>query len=169
MPAAQSRPEITMSQPHNHDIHVPKEALIAAGLLIALTIAAVAVFRVAGLEPTAMIDDDDPTLIARQLRFEDSEQGSVIVHEITDDMEERIVHVVPSGEGGFVRGVLRSFARARRASGIGPEHPFVLKLQSSGTLLLEDPETRQQIDLKAFGPTNIDAFRPMLAYQEADR
>lgn len=158
-----------MSQPHNHDIHVPKEALIAAGLLISLTIVAVAVFRIAGLEPTAKIADDDPTLIMRQLRFEDSDQGSVIVREITEGMEERIVHVVPSGEGGFVRGVLRSFARARRASGIGPEQPFVLKLQSSGTLLLEDPETDQQIDLKAFGPSNIDAFRPMLAYQDTEQ
>lgn len=156
---------------HHHDIHVPKEALIAAGLLISLTLAAVFAFRIGGLEPSAQISDQDPTLVARALLFEDSDQGTVIVRAIDDQAGEdgeRIVHVVPSGEGGFVRGVLRSFARARRASGIGPDRPFLLKLQSSGTLLLEDPETDQQIDLQAFGSTNIDAFRAMLAYQDTE-
>lgn len=149
---------------HHHEIRVPKEALIAAGLLILLTISAVAVFRIAGLEPAAQIANPDQYLVSYQLRFEDGPNGSVRVYEIDSGGLERFVHEVPSGEGGFVRGVLRSLARARNASGISRAHPFVLKQQATGTLLLEDPQTGQRIDLQAFGPTNIDSFRTILAH-----
>lgn len=149
-------------QPHGHDIHVPRGALIAAGTLIALTIGAVAIFRIAGLEPAAQIANPDQTLAMRELRFADGDNGAVLVYEWDADQPDRVIHEVPSGEGGFIRGVLRSMARARRASGIGPEHPFVLKLQTNGTVLLEDPQTEQRIDLQAFGPTNIESFRAML-------
>jgi putative photosynthetic complex assembly protein len=89
------------------------------------------------------------------------------VREVSGSGEERFVHEVPSGEGGFIRGVLRSLARARNAQGIGSDHPFVLKQQATGTLLLEDPETGQRIDLQAFGPTNIGSFRTILEHAAA--
>lgn len=151
-----------MSNDHDHQIYVPREALIAAGLLIALTIVTVAVFRVAGLEPTAQIPVAEQAVAAKQLHFEDGSEGRVIVREVIDGAPDRIVHVIESGDGGFIRGVLRSLTRSRRASGIGREHPFLLKLQPNGTLLLEDPKTDQRIDLQAFGPTNIDSFRTLL-------
>ena len=150
------------SHDHHHQIHVPRGALIAAGLLILVTIGAVAIFRIAGLEPAAQIPDVDKTVAMRELRFADSANGGVLVYEFVDGGTDRMIHEVPSGEGGFIRGILRSLARARRASGIGPEHPFVLKLQMNGTVLLEDPQTGQRIDLQAFGPTNIESFRALL-------
>lgn len=152
---------------HHHGIEVPREALIAAGLLIGLTIAAVAAFRIAGLDPTAQIPDAVPSVIARELRFQDGPDGSVIVYEVRGDRPDEVVHIVHSGEGGFLRGILRSLARARNASGIGPEHPFVLAERTNGTVVLEDPQTGQRIDLQAFGPTNIDSFRALLAGAEA--
>ncbi|MBY6204866.1 photosynthetic complex assembly protein PuhC [Halomonas denitrificans] len=153
--------------PHGHSIEVPRQALIAAGLLIGLTIAAVAAFRIAGLEPSARIPAAEPPVQSRELRFEDGADGSVLVYAAVPDGPDRVIHVVHSGEGGFIRGILRSLARARTASGIGPEHPFILRQQPSGTLLLEDPQTRQRIDLQAFGPTNIEAFRVLLVDHES--
>ncbi|NKI34864.1 phosphonate-binding protein [Wenzhouxiangella sp. XN79A] len=146
---------------HHHQIHVPRGALIAAGLLILVALGAVATFRIAGLEPAAQIPDIDKTIASRQLRFADSDNGGVLVYEWLDGANDRLIHEVPSGEGGFIRGILRSMARARRASGIGPDHPFVLRLQANGTVLLEDPQTDVLIDLYAFGPTNIDSFRTL--------
>lgn len=151
---------------HGHGIEVPRQALIAAGLLIGLTIAAVAAFRIAGLEPSARIPASEPPVLSRELRFADGDDGSVIVYAADGSGRDRVIHVVHSGEGGFIRGILRSLARARTASGIGREHPFILRQQPSGTLLLEDPQTHQRIDLQAFGPTNIESFRVLLVDQE---
>lgn len=154
-------------QQHHHDIYVPRGALIAAGLLLLVTLGTVAVFRIAGLEPSAQIPNPHDTVAMRELRFADSADGNVLVYEFIDDAEDRLIHEIPSGEGGFVRGILRSFARDRRARGIGREHPFLLKLQTNGTVLLEDPQTGQRIDLYAFGPTNIESFRTMLGNEGA--
>jgi len=155
------------SQAHGHDdIRVPRGALIGAGLLIFLTVIGVGVFRVTGQEPTAQVPPSDQVLSVRELKFEDGDDGSVLVYETGPDGADQIIHSVQSGEGGFIRGVLRSLARARNASGISRDHPFVLELHASGTLVLEDPQTGQRIDLQAFGPSNIAAFRAMLHSDE---
>jgi len=157
---------MTGERQQQDQIHVPKEALIAAGLLVSFTIAAVAIFRVAGWEPAAQIPEVERPVLTKQLHFEDSPEGSVIVREVGEGGPKRVVHVIESGEGGFVRGVLRSLARSRRASGVGREHPFLLKLQPNGNVLLEDPQTDQRIDLQAFGPTNLESFRMLLTNEE---
>jgi putative photosynthetic complex assembly protein len=152
-------------QPHTHhheDIRVPRGALIGAGLLILFTITTVGYFRITGQEPTAQVASSVEVLSTRELKFEDGDNGSVVVYEAHSDGEDQVIHVVPSGEGGFIRGVLRSLARARNASGISRDHPFLLELHTSGTLVLEDPQTGQRIDLQAFGPSNIAAFRALL-------
>lgn len=150
-------------QQHNHNIKVPLGILVAAAILISLTITAVAVFRIAGIEPIARVPEPTETVEVRELRFEDRPNGSVAVYEYEDDGPDRLVHLVDSGAGGFIRGILRSLTRARRASGIGNEHPFRLLLQADGRLLLEDPATEQRIYLQAFGPTNVESFRLLLA------
>jgi putative photosynthetic complex assembly protein len=151
------------SQAHEHEnIRVPTGALIGAGLLILFTIATVGIFRLTGQEPTAQIPPSEQVLNTRELKFEDGDDGSVLVYEAGEDGVDQVIHVVRSGEGGFIRGVLRSLARARNASGISREHPFLLELHASGTLVLEDPQTGQRIDLQAFGPSNIAAFRALL-------
>jgi len=156
------------SQAQNHDdIRVPKGALIGAGLLILFTIGTVGFFRLTGQEPTAQVPPSEQVLSARALKFEDGEDGSVLVYEASDDGgADRVIHRVQSGEGGFIRGVLRSLARARNASGISRDHPFLLELHTSGTLILEDPQTGQRIDLQAFGPSNIATFRTLLHSDE---
>lgn len=148
---------------HSHEVKVPVGALIGAGALLLFTMALVGWFRISGLDPTARVPEPDQGVEVRQLRFEDSTEGTVSVFEIQDGSPEQLVHVIQPGEGGFIRGVLRSMARSRRASGIGSEHPFLLIQQADGSILLEDPETRQRIYLPAFGPSNIDAFRELLS------
>jgi len=160
-----------MSTQHSHQVRVPRGALIAAGLLIVLTMGAVAVFRIADIDPVAMVPEPEPgaTVESRTLRFEDRADGAVAVYELNEGAPDRMVHVLETGDGGFIRGVLRSLARARRAGGIGREQPFHLSLQADGRLLLEDPATRQRIYLQAFGPTNVESFRRLLASEAVEQ
>lgn len=146
----------------HHGIQVPRGALIGAAVLIGLTVAAVAAVRLTGVEPSAMVPPAESPVASRALIFEDRPNGDVAVLEPTADGAPRTVEILQPGADGFIRGVLRSMARSRRAAGIGREHPFVLSLQADGRLLLEDPETGQRIDLKAFGPTNVESFRRLL-------
>ncbi len=149
---------------HNHQIQVPLGVLISAGVLILLTIVAVAFFRIAGVEPIAKVPSADDSIRTLELRFEDNpDEGTVIIYELMEGAPDQVLQVVQPGEGGFIRGVLRSLARSRRADNIGREHPFHLILQPNGALLLEDPQTDQRIYLHAFGPTNVESFRTLLA------
>lgn len=151
---------------NHHGIQVPRGALIGAAVLIGLTMAAVAIVRFTGMDPTAQVPAPTALVTDRTLRFEDQPNGSVVVLQVSADGSERVVKVLESGADGFIRGVLRSLARARRTAGIGKEQPFVLSMQADGRVVLEDPATRQRIDLRAFGPTNVESFRKLLIEED---
>ncbi|MEE4330593.1 MAG: photosynthetic complex assembly protein PuhC [Wenzhouxiangella sp.] len=147
---------------HTHEIRVPKGVLIGAATLLSLTIVAVAAFRIAGVEPVAQVPPADTVQRSLDLRFADGPNGTVNIYRVLENGPDQVLDVVEPGEGGFIRGVLRSLARARRASGISREEPFRLILQTDGVMLLEDPATAQRIYLPAFGPTNLETFRRII-------
>ena len=89
------------------------------------------------------------------LFFDDMEDGSVVV---TEAGSGEVLDVLEPGSNGFLRGAMRSLVGARRASEVGRESPFLLERMPNGQLLLSDPATDRFIDLKAFGPTNAEAF-----------
>lgn len=151
---------------HSHDVKIPLGVLLAIALVLAGTIAAVAFFRVSGKEPVARVPAPEQVIETHQLRFTDGDGGTVEVHELRDGAAEQLIHVIQPGEGGFIRGLLRSLARARRASGVGDEHPFVLIQLANGTMLLEDPMTDQRIYLQAFGPASVESFKALLNSEE---
>lgn len=93
------------------------------------------------------------------LRFLDLPDGSV---RVIDAATGTSVSEVPSGEGSFLRGVLRSLVRARSAHSLNVQSAFELTLYTDGRLILLDPDTLEAIDLIAFGPTNYGAFRQLL-------
>lgn len=154
--------KLRLSHRHvHHTIVVPRGVLMASALLILSALLAVLLFRLSGQEPVAQVPEPTATVVSRVLRFEDRPDGAVEVIEVTAGGE-RTIRRLDNQTDGFIRGVLRSMARARRASGIGPEPAFVLSLQRDGRLILEDPATGQRIDLRAFGTTNADSFRGLL-------
>ena len=152
-----------MNEPHHHDIKIPRSVLIGFGLLLAGVVTAVALFRYSGMEPLARVPEPEHIVDQRELRFLDGGGGTVEVLEVIHGADDVLIHVIEPGDGGFVRGVLRSMARARRANGISDEQPFVLIHTANGTVLLEDPTTEQRIDLQAFGPASVEAFKALLA------
>lgn len=94
------------------------------------------------------------------LTFVDRNNGAVEVDDA--DNGNATIHVVPAGTNGFLRGVLRGLARARRNEHLGVEPPFTLTRWADGQMTLLDPQTGQRISLEVFGPTNARPFAQLL-------
>lgn len=138
--------------------HIPRPALIGAGLLVGFTLLSVIGGR--ELDVGVVKEPEAAVAIERQLRFEDRENGALLVFEAPSD---RLVYTIePGSNSGFVRGVLRGFARERHRSGVGIEPPFLLSELTDGRLFLEDPETGRKVPLNGFGQTNAEAFARIL-------
>jgi len=131
--------------------------VIMAGLLFV-----VAVISLATSTQTIVLapKPDGEVVEYRRLQFVDLSDGGVSAFDA--DSLDLVAHV-SSGEGSFLRGVLRSLVRARTAQGLSHQSAFELTLYADGRLILLDPETSQTIDLVAFGPTNFNAFRQLLS------
>lgn len=145
-----------MSHPHDHEAPIiHRKALIAIGLLMALTIVFSAWSSWTGngtveMPYSAVVEE-------REFVFSDRADGAVIVHE-----DGRQVAVIPSGDGNFVRGVLRALARTRQLGNDGPEAPYRLLRRADGRLTLIDPVTDERVEITAFGPDNVAAFADLL-------
>lgn len=97
---------------------------------------------------------------SRQLHFVDIEGGVVSVLDANDGNE---LLRLQTGEDGFMRSVMRGFARERRAQGMGPDVPFELVLWEDGLVSLIDPATERRVELSAFGIDNVAAFARLLS------
>lgn len=137
----------------------PRWTLVAAALLIALSITGAGVARHQRLAAEAEAVAVAPPLAARDLHFADTAVGAV---EIYDAQSARLVYVAEPGTNGFIRGVMRSMARDRRVRGIGQEPAFRLAEWPDGRLTLEDLATGKMIELSAFGGDNRAAFHRLL-------
>jgi putative photosynthetic complex assembly protein len=73
-----------------------------------------------------------------------------------------VAAVLAPGEDGFIRATLRGLARERRRGDLGAEAPFRLASWPDGGLSLEDTATGRTLDLRAFGPTQAEAFARLL-------
>jgi len=129
----------------------PTAPLAAAGGLVVIAIAGVALFRLAG--GAADAGSAEAVLAERALYFTDRDDGSVAV---TDARSGALVDTLAPGTNGFVRSTLRGLARARRAVDAGDARPFILKRLETGRVLLVDPVTDREVDLYAFGHDNAD-------------
>lgn len=95
----------------------------------------------------------------RHLRFVDHHNGDIGIIDADDGAT---LETLTTGEGGFMRSVMRGLARVRRAEGFDAKTPFELTLWPDGLVLLRDPTTDRQIALSAFGIDNVRAFSRLL-------
>ena len=142
----------------NLDEHpFPRAPLIAAILVVGLTVAGVGATRLGLISPaTAEASDAQPVAYA-DMRFAYMDDGGVRVT-VLDDGE----RIIPPATGGFVRGVLRGLVRDRRARGLGSEQPFRVTEWSDGKVTIQDLATARVIKLDAFGQTNRQAFLDLM-------
>jgi putative photosynthetic complex assembly protein len=143
----------------------PKRALIAAGLLVGITLALTGAVSVGLIKKpeTAAEARSEKKMAARSSRtlvFTDHPGGVLLIRDVK---EKTLVRAVMPGENsGFIRGVLRSFARERRAKKIGPDAAYRLTLWADNSLSLVDLATGRVIELGSFGPDNRAAFAALL-------
>lgn len=130
--------------------------LIGIAVAVTALLAAVLTARLTGFDASAV--PDSPVIGARMLGFRDQPQGVV---EIYDWDTQVVLQRIPSGEGSFLRGVVRSLVRQRRGLDVATA-PFRLSLLEDGRLILSDPQTGEDIDLYAFGPTNLAVFAELM-------
>ena len=139
----------------------PTKPLFAAAGLIGFALLAAVAGTVVG--PSGRDPVSQP-ISERLLRFEDRADGAVLVFDATanpTDINATPIDVA-TGQNGFLRGVLRGFARTRRADAIGDAAPFRLTAWADGRLTLQDPATGRHTDLEAFGESNVAVFAAFL-------
>jgi putative photosynthetic complex assembly protein len=132
---------------------MPKQVLLAAAALIALTLVGATTARLTGIGKTPM-----PVVSPVQslsLRFDDQQNGSVLVRRASD---RAVIYTIAPETNGFMRATLRGLAQERRRSGIDDTTPFLLTRWSDGGMSLDDPTTGRDVALEAFGETNAGAF-----------
>lgn len=136
---------------------VPRGALVAAGVMIALSISAAGVTRLAG----GYVVDPPPASPAesRDLRFEDQPDRGIAVY---DAGTGTLVASLEPGSHGFVRGLLRGLSRDRLVHRVGPDVPFTLTRWSDGRHSITDPATGSVIHLAAYGFGNVQEFASLL-------
>lgn len=139
---------------------LPRGVLFALGLLLLVSLLGAGTVRWSGVD---IREPDAAVVQQRALRFDDGPDGSVVV----SDADSGALVARFSGEQGFLRGTLRALARERRRDGAGAGPAFTLTSRADGRLTLQDPVTRQRIDLESFGPTNAAVFAGLLQAKPA--
>jgi putative photosynthetic complex assembly protein len=143
----------------------PRRALIAAGVLVGITLALTGAVS-AGLlsKPsdanTARVEKKMAIRATRTLSFSDHPGGVLLIRDVKQNSLVRAI--MPGEPSGFIRGVLRSFARERRAKKIAMEVAYRLTLWDDYSLSLTDTGTGRTIELGSFGPDNRAAFAALL-------
>jgi len=134
-----------------------------AALIAILLLAAVLPFayggRQSGLTPEAGAVSDTPVLIL-DLRFVEEEDTTLRV--VAADGEGDVLRVLPPGEGGFMRGVMRPLRRERMRMEVPYGDPYRLARRADGSLTLSDPGANLVLELAAFGATSVAAFASLL-------
>lgn len=152
-----------MSRMAPHPTHRRPAGPHAVGGVVALMLFSL-IATALGHRPQPSTIDAASTGARRLLVFKDRADGAVLVFD-ADPRPPRLIDVV-LGQSGFLRGVLRGFASARRALGIGSEPPLRLLRLPDGKVRLNDPSTGRSAILDAFGPDNAAAFIRYLPARE---
>ena len=145
-----------------HEPVVPRGGVFAAAALILFALAAVTTVRLTGVGGIHMTL---PAAVeSRDLRFEDGQNGAVLVFDASD---QRLIDTLSPGSNGFIRVVMRGLARERRLGDIGAQPPFRLTRYAGGQITLTDTSTDKQIDLGAFGSSNTESFARLMNLRSA--
>ncbi|WP_421709499.1 photosynthetic complex assembly protein PuhC [Algihabitans sp.] len=137
----------------HHPKPFPKGMLWAAAALITFSIVIALVGR---LTDFGTVRNPEATpRAAYDLTFADQADGSVVIASAASG--DPVIALDP-GTNGFARGVMRGLARDRKLESIGQDIPFRLTSWSDGRLTLRDLATGREVEVNAFGPTQIETF-----------
>ncbi|MDY8108491.1 photosynthetic complex assembly protein PuhC [Fulvimarina sp. 2208YS6-2-32] len=144
------------------DRPIPLAILVGAGLLAFSAVAFGLASNRTGVGNfvTPVIE----TLASRDLILDDSDPAVAI---IADARTGETLLSLPTEAGGFAVESLRNLQRYRTIRGARQEGAFVLALKADGRLVVEDPLTSRQVELRAFGAKNMEVFADLLPWKNA--
>ncbi len=144
---------------------VPKQAVWAIAALLACVLALALVGRTTGIGVVSGVTPTDPGALLAERSIVFGTEGPSGVP-VTDADSGELLVLLPPGEGGFMRGVLRPLARERMIRSASPAAPYHLEQWHGGRLTLTDPVSGVIVDLHAFGQDNAGAFAALLPSSE---
>jgi putative photosynthetic complex assembly protein len=121
---------------------------------LALTVLAIGGMRLSGYQPPKSIPQQ-PADAVRLLQAKDTARGIVVISDATTGEE---IKTFKSGEGSFVRAILRALVNDRRHKGLSLAGNFRLERHNGQLLFLIDEATGRTLSLNAFGPSNTAVF-----------
>lgn len=139
----------------------PRSLLIAGGALLLASLGLAAAARYGDIGTSRAVHA--PIVEQRAFTVADRTEGGVLLRDAQDG---RVIATIEPGDGGFIRGVLRGFARDRRAAQFSSTDSFLLARRSDGLLTIEDTSTGRIVELEGFGATNREAFAKLLPSRE---
>ena len=77
-----------------------------------------------------------------------------------------MVERIAPGEAGFIRAMVRGLTRNRTRYGEPAVGAFRVSVERDGGVWLQDLGTKQNIDLRAFGPTQVQAIAQLLSAKD---
>jgi putative photosynthetic complex assembly protein len=140
------------------DIKVPRSVLIGAGMLLSLTIVAIATARLGGLPEAPR---GEATGVARSLELTFLDDPNGLMTALPVDAGGKEAALTPEGTS-FVRGMMRGLQRERMRRGVSPDAPFRVTQWSDGRATLSDPGTGVSVELEAFGADNAAAVTRLI-------
>jgi len=125
---------------------------------LAFVLGAILLASFVRIDSEASLERGEP-VASRQINFHDEANGWISVRDAEDDQE--ILRLEPSRDN-FMRGVMRSMARERRAKGFTSEPAFEVTAWGSGHLSVTDMATGRRVEISAFGADNVDSFARLI-------
>ena len=139
----------------NHPLPRP---IIYSGLaLMAMTVLLAALGHATGVGIT--VTPPPVAVVSRDLLFHEADDGLLTVKDATTGAE---VGHLDAGEGGFVRATMRALVRNRGVHSVAGDGVWRVARDAGGDVWLQDLETKQNVDLGAFGPNQVQAFATYL-------
>lgn len=136
----------------------PRLPLYSAFALIAFAVAAIVFGQKTGIG-AVRVENGRPLDVIDLVIRQEADGGHVTVHEAGSG---RVLADYAPGEGGFVSGSVRGFARMRLTAQAPADAPYRLIRWENGAVSLSDTATGQRVYLNAFGPDNVAAFAQFL-------
>jgi putative photosynthetic complex assembly protein len=76
--------------------------------------------------------------------------------------DRRVLTVLPPGEGGFARGIVRPLMRERARADVQGNPAIALRIHGGDAWFLDDPSTGLRVDLAAFGSGSLRDFSALV-------
>jgi putative photosynthetic complex assembly protein len=136
----------------------PRGVLMAAGALIAFTLAAALTARTTGIGSTHMALGE--VTESRLITLTSLPGGQIRIAAVPEGHE---LLVAPTQKYGFIGVIMQDLARERMRAGRPKDAAIRLLRFDDGRIGIEDPETGHIVTPGAFGPDNLEAFAQLFS------